>query len=293
MRHHAGIFDISHMGQFLVAGSAAEGALNALLTNDIARLAPGEAHYTLLLNERGGVIDDLIAYRLADERFLLIVNASMIDADAAWMAPHLAEAGAGFENISACCAAVAVQGPEAPAIFARMGPAAELPPRNGVATFDSPGGTAYVCRTGYTGEDGFELVCPVADAGEWWRRALGAGATPCGLGARDSLRLEMGYPLNGSDLSPDRSPLEAGLGYFVDLKKDAFMGRDALVRQKAEGLPSKLCALRMLEQGPTPAPALPRARRRSPDWRTLQRRPLAEPWHRNRHGLPAGRLFRD
>jgi aminomethyltransferase len=257
VREKAGVFDISHMGQFLVTGAAAEEALNGLLTNNIAALSPGQAHYTLLLNENGGVIDDLIAYRLSDDRFFLIVNASMIDEDSAWMAPRLAAAGAGFENLSDQCAAIAIQGPDASAVFAKMMPDAELPPRNGVATFSTPAGTVYVCRTGYTGEDGFELVCPVADGIAWWQRALDAGATPCGLGARDSLRLEMGYPLNGSDLSPSRTPLEAGLGFFVDLKKEPFIGRDVLVAQKKDGLPSKLCALRMIDKGPPPRPHYP------------------------------------
>ncbi len=257
VRENAGVFDISHMGQFLVSGPTAESALNGLLTNNIATLAPGQAQYTLLLNERGGVLDDLIAYRLADDRFLLIVNASMIEEDAAWLTPRLADAGAGFENISDQCAAIAVQGPEAAAVFGKMMPGSELPPRNGLATFETPTGTVHVCRTGYTGEDGFELICPVAGGAFWLQRALDGGAIPCGLGARDSLRLEMGYPLNGSDLSPDRTPLEAGLGFFVDLRKDAFIGRDALVAQKKHGLHSKLCALRMNEKSPPPRPHYP------------------------------------
>ena len=120
--------------------------------------------------------------------------------------------------------------------------------------FQGESGTTYLCGTGYTGEAGFELVCPAADGPAWFKASIDAGASPCGLGARDSLRLEMGYPLNGSDLSPERTPLEAGLGFFVDLKKDDFIGRSALLAQKESGLPAKLVAIEMLDKGPPPRP---------------------------------------
>ena len=241
VRSKVGIFDISHMGQFLVSGPTAESWLNGLLTNNIAKLAPGQGQYTLMLNETGGVIDDLIAYRTGENDYFLVVNASMIEDDFFWMAAHQDEQVT-LRNESDLWAGMAIQGPLAPEIFATVCPGDALPPRNGIATTS---GAAVVCRTGYTGEDGFELFCPAADGISLWEKFLAAGATPCGLGARDTLRLEMCYPLNGSDLSPDRTPLEAGLGYFVDFNKPDFVGKAALVAQKADGVPSRLCALRV------------------------------------------------
>jgi aminomethyltransferase len=253
VRERCGVFDISHMGQFVITGASAEAALNALLTNNIAKLSPGEAQYTFLLNENGGVIDDLIAYRLADDRFFLIVNASKVDEDAAWISARLGD-GITFENLSDDHGALAIQGPLAAQVFEKMfAGELTLPPRNGVATKDG----VYVCRTGYTGEDGFELVCPATEVVGWLKKSIAAGAEPCGLGARDSLRLDMGYPLNGSDLSPERTPLEAGLGFFVDLKKGDFTGRDALLAQKENGLREKLCGFEMIDKGPPPRPHYP------------------------------------
>ncbi len=240
VRQSAGVFDISHMGEFFVSGPGAEAWLNGLLTNDVAKLGVGEGQYTLLLNERGGVIDDLIVYRMEDEHYFLVVNASKIEEDAAWLRAKLPAAGVTFEDRSAEYAGLAVQGPKAGELLPF------LPPRNGVKL----SGSAIICRTGYTGEDGFELFCP-ADAGAaWFERFVQAGAKPCGLGARDTLRLEMCYPLNGNDLSPDRTPLEAGLGFFVALDKPAFTGRDVLAAQKAAGMHDKLCALKLTEKGP-------------------------------------------
>lgn len=245
VREHCGVFDISHMGEFFVRGPGAAAWLDHLLTNRASRLADGEAQYSLLLNERGGVIDDLIVYRLGPEDFLLIVNAAKIDEDAAWLATHQ-PAGVEFANRSDDFAALAVQGPASPEVFRAL-TGSDLPAeRNRVV----PLGDAYVVTTGYTGETGFELVVPAGEAAAWWDRVLAAGAKPCGLGARDTLRLEMCYPLNGSDLSPDRTPLEAGLGFFVDLEKPDFIGRDALLAQKASGLPTRLAALRVEEKSP-------------------------------------------
>jgi aminomethyltransferase len=248
VRTRCGIFDISHMGQFIVRGNGAENWLNGLLTNNVSRLGIGQGQYTLLLNETGGVIDDLIAYRTGAEAFFLVVNASMIDEDFAWMSAHLAD-GISLENESDAWAGMAIQGPEAAAIFARVCPAETLPPRNGIVTTASG---CVVCRTGYTGEDGFEFFSPAAEGIGWWEKFLAAGAKACGLGARDSLRLEMGYPLNGNDLSPERTPIEAGLGFFCDLEKGPFIGRDTLARQKAEGPALKLTAIRYLEKGAPP-----------------------------------------
>jgi aminomethyltransferase len=248
VRSKAGIFDISHMGQFFVSGPAAESWLNRMFTNNIAKLTPGQGQYTLMLNERGGVIDDLIAYRTGQDNYFLVVNASMIDEDFFWMASYQDE-HASLRNESELWAGMAVQGPLAAEIFAKVRPGEILPPRNGIS-FSKDG--AIVCRTGYTGEDGFEFFCPAAEGIACWEKFLSAGAAPCGLGARDTLRLEMGYPLNGNDLSPERSPIEAGLGFFCDLEKGDFIGRETLARQKAEGTAIKLTALQYSDKGPPP-----------------------------------------
>jgi len=248
VRKEVGIFDISHMGQFLVSGSAAAEWLNSLLTNDIGQLAIGQGQYTILLNPQGGVIDDLIAYRSGENDFFLVVNASMIDEDFAWMNSHLGD-GITLHNDSNAWAGMAIQGPEAAATFAKAFPGEPLPPRNGISRTASG---AIVCRTGYTGEDGFEFFCPAAEGVACWDQFLSAGAKPCGLGARDTLRLEMGYPLNGNDLSPTRSPIEAGLGFFCKLDKGDFIGREVLERQKAQGTELKLTALQYTDKGPPP-----------------------------------------
>ena len=241
VRKHAGVFDISHMGEFFVSGPGAAAWLNGLLTNDLSQLEVGQGQYSLMLNERGGVIDDLIVYRTEPEQFFLVVNASKIDEDAAWMRAHLPTDGrVVFDDQSAAWAALAVQGPAAASLLDH------LPPRNGVKV----GGSVILCRTGYTGEDGFELFAPAEAGIAWFERFLAAGAKPCGLGARDTLRLEMCYPLNGSDLSPDRTPIEAGLGMFVALDKGDFIGRAVLAPQKASGTHDRLVAIRLSQPGP-------------------------------------------
>jgi aminomethyltransferase len=252
VREKAGVFDISHMGQVEVAGPAAASGLEGLLTNRIAKLGLGQGQYTLMLNGLGGVIDDLIAYRTGQTEYFLVVNASRREEDVAWLTRHLPGTGVAVADRSAQFGGLAVQGPEAAQVFAAMtgdvGPG--LPPRFGIT--GEVGKGVWVCRTGYTGEDGFELFAPVAAMPDWWRRALSAGAAPCGLGARDSLRLEKCYPLNGSDLSYECSPLEAGLGSFVDLDKGDFIGRAVLLRQKEEGLTRRLVALRVTGQKAPP-----------------------------------------
>ena len=248
VREAAGIFDISHMGQFFVAGPGAGAWLNRMLANQLDKLADGQGQYSFLLNEDGGVIDDLIVYRLGADDYLLVVNASKIDEDFRWLEGRRPE-GVVLRDESGSWAGMAVQGPASPAAFEKVFPGAGLPPRNGIARLDSG---AIVCRTGYTGEDGFELFCPAADGESVFRALVAAGARPCGLGARDSLRLEMCYPLNGSDLMPDTTPLEAGLGFFVDLEKDDFIGREVLRRQKAEGVGRRLAAIAYTGKGAPP-----------------------------------------
>jgi len=250
VRTSCGVFDISHMGEIFVSGPQAMRWLQHMLANDLTKCAVGDAQYTFLLNERGGVIDDLIVYRLADDNFLLLVNAAKIEEDAAWLEAHR-EDGATVENRSDTMGAIAVQGPQAPRIFRELF-GEEMPARNKILALHRCSAMVIAATTGYTGEAGFELFFPNSLASDLWQSAINAGAKPCGLGARDTLRLEMCYPLNGSDLSPDRTPLEAGLGIFVALDKPDFIGREALIAQKDRGLPAKLTALRMTEKSPPP-----------------------------------------
>jgi aminomethyltransferase len=259
--HHAvrnalGAFDISHMGQFFVGGEASARWLNRILTNNVERLGIGQGQYTLMLNENGGVIDDLIIYRINDERWLLIVNASMIDEDLAWLRSHL-PGDVQLENASAEFAGLAVQGPKAGAWFeAFIGSATVAPGRNGIVRLERAGVPLYIARTGYTGEDGFELFFPAEHAVAVFRDVLTIGEPfgikPCGLGARDTLRMEMCYPLNGNDLSPHHTPIEAGLSFFVDLNKPEFIGRKILAEQRDQGPERRLAAFRVVGSAPPP-----------------------------------------
>ncbi len=249
VRGTVGVFDISHMGKFFVGGPAAGSWLDRVLTNRLSTLETGAARYTFLLNEQGGVIDDLYVYRIQPEKFLLIVNAAKTAEDFDWMSARL-DPGVEFSNSSAEYSALAVQGPGSPAVFRKCFGRDVPTARNRTLEFERGGEPLWVATTGYTGEVGFEVVFRNADAPSLWRALLTAGCQPCGLGARDLLRLEMAYPLNGADLSPHRTPLEAGLGFFVDLAKEDFVGKAALDRQKAEGVPCHLCALAI--QGKSP-----------------------------------------
>jgi aminomethyltransferase len=268
VRNNVGIFDISHMGQLIVEGTGAREWLNTMLTNNVDKLDVGTGQYTFLLNERGGIIDDLIVYRIGEEKFLLVVNAARTDEDFAWLekwhrlpADHRQDADAMIHltNRSADFGGVAIQGPRIAELFhALFGANADLPSRNSVADFSFDGTTVSVARTGYTGEDGIEVFFPAPDAVKFWNAVLEKGRPfgikPCGLGARDTLRLEMCYPLNGSDLSPVRNPIEAGLGFFVDLTKPNFIGRDVLLETKERGPRERLVPFRMKEKGPPPRP---------------------------------------
>ena len=277
VRNSLGVFDISHMGQFALTGHGAGAWLNGMLTNDLNHLEDGEGQYTLMLNEKGGVIDDMIVYRRKEDDFFLVVNASKEVEDWDWLNSKL-PAELEMKNHSTEFGALAVQGPDAERVWKKVMASesrggsphptsapenqadkssqtemlqyGELPKRNGIAEFP---GSVIVCRTGYTGEDGFELFAPTSDIGDWFTRFLEAGAEPCGLGARDTLRLEKCYPLNGNDLDPEHTPLEAGLGFFVKLDKAAgFVGSDVLSAQKTDGLSVKLAALKANGKGPPP-----------------------------------------
>src|SRR5437867_6497230 len=267
VRNTVGIFDISHMGQFIVDGAGAREWLNTMLTNNINKLDVGTGQYSFLLNERGGIIDDLIVYRIGDQNFLLVVNAARTEADFAWLQKHLPAVAAAvsaantvqIDNRSANFGGVAIQGPRVVELFrAVFGEGVQPPSRNEIVDVPFDATTVSVARTGYTGEDGIEVFFAATDAAKLWNAALEKGKPlgikPCGLGARDTLRLEMCYPLNGSDLSPERNPIEAGLGFFVDLAKPNFIGRDALLKTKQIGPREKLVAFRMKEKGPPPRP---------------------------------------
>ena len=274
VRNNVGVFDISHMGQFIVDGAGGRDWLNRMLTNNVDKLEVGMGQYTFLLNDRGGIIDDLIVYRIDEQKYLLVVNAARADEDFAWLQNHLNEMRSldrpGGETAASCnltsrssdFGAVAIQGPRTMALFhALFGKDIELPARNHIADVPFDATSVSVARTGYTGEDGIEVFFPANDAVTFWSAALergkplkSHGIKPCGLGARDTLRLEMCYPLNGSDLSPERNPIEAGLGFFVDLAKPDFVGRDALLKTKEFGPREKLVPFRMKEKGPPPRP---------------------------------------
>jgi aminomethyltransferase len=260
VRNNVGIFDISHMGQLIVEGAASGAWLNVMLTNNIDKLDVGTGQYTFLLNERGGIIDDLIVYRVDGQKFLLVVNAARTEEDFTWLQNHLPAANAvQITNRSAEFGGVAIQGPRIAELFhALFGQDVDLPSRNSIADFPLDGTTVSIARTGYTGEDGIEVFFRATDGARFWNAALERGKPfgikPCGLGARDTLRLEMCYPLNGSDLSPDRNPIEAGLGFFVDLTKPNFIGRDVLLNTKEKGLREKLVPFRMKEKGAPPRP---------------------------------------
>jgi aminomethyltransferase len=274
VRNNVGMFDISHMGQFLIEGVAAGQWLNCMLTNNIEKLGIGTGQYTFLLNEHAGIIDDLIVYRTGDHKFLLVVNAARTEEDFTWLAKHKEgratdrpgdlETATPWEEVSltnrsASFGGVAIQGPRVIDLFHTvLDRDVELPPRNHLADFDLDGMRIAIARTGYTGEDGVEVFFPAKDATRFWDLVLTEGEKfgikPCGLGARDTLRLEMCYPLNGSDLSPAHNPIEAGLGFFVDLTKANFIGREVLQRTKESGPAQKLVPFRMQGKGPPPRP---------------------------------------
>jgi aminomethyltransferase len=267
VRKLAGMFDISHMGEFFVNGPDALRFLNAALTNDVDALLPGQCQYSLLLNDQAGVIDDLMVYRIQAESFLLVVNAAKIAED--WRRLHALAAFVPnweftLENRSEQSAALAIQGPMSPDIVSLFlgSHIVQLPSRHQIKAFDWQGLTLLVARTGYTGEDGFELFFASDAAARVWAAVLDQGAVlglkPCGLGARDTLRLEACLPLNGQDLSPEHTPIEAGLGKFVSTRKAAdFPGKAACLEQKKSGVSRKLIAFKLIEKGAPPRPHYP------------------------------------
>jgi aminomethyltransferase len=246
VRTGAGLFDVSHMGEIVVEGRGALAAVQAVSTNDASALAVGQVQYACLCKDDGGAVDDLTVYRLGPERFLLCVNASNTEKDYEWVVARAGRTpGATIRNESDRFSLLALQGPRAEAILSRV-TRLDVPSLGyyRCAEGEVAGAPAIVSRTGYTGEDGFELYLPWEAGPDVWRRLLEAGAAdglqPIGLGARDTLRLEMKYALYGHELDDRTTPLEAGLGWVVKLDKGEFVGRAALARQKAEGLRKRL-----------------------------------------------------
>lgn len=247
VRSKAGLFDVSHMGQFRVTGKNPLAAVQSLVTNDLSKLKHGQAQYNMLCNEKGGVIDDLIVYHYSDAETFICVNAGNKDIDLEWMRSHL-PAGASLADESAETALIAVQGPESEALLGKIaspGVAEALTYYWAAPTQLFNEFPCYLSRTGYTGEDGFELYISEKHAAATWDRLLEMGRPhgliPCGLGARDSLRLEMGYPLHGHELSTEISPLEAGLGWVVKTEIAAdYIGKAALKKQRETGVTKKL-----------------------------------------------------
>jgi aminomethyltransferase len=242
VRADCGVFDVSHMGELEVEGPRAHELLQALLANDLDKVEPGGAQYTLLTNERGGIVDDLIAYRLGPGRYLLIVNASNREADFQWLKEREIP-GSDVRDVSDEYALLAVQGPRS---IERLG--LDEAPAFTFAMQELDGIECMVSRTGYTGERGVELMVPAEEAEGLWDRVLERGAVPCGLGARDTLRLEVCYPLHGNDIGPDTDAISAGLGWVCALDKE-FTGADELRRVKESGPERKLVAFVMEETG--------------------------------------------
>lgn len=251
VRSAAGVFDVSHMGKVRIHGTGAADFLNGVLTNNLARIGAGQAQYTMLCNEFGGVIDDLIVYRWSDDEVFMVPNASNAPVVVAALR-EAAPAGVVVDDHHDDHGIIAVQGPRSREALELLG----LPADHDYMTMVSAshrGEPVIVCRSGYTGELGFELVVPVIILGSVWdallEKGAGLGVVPVGLGARDTLRLEMGYPLHGQDIAQDISPVEAGLGWAVGWDKPAFAGREALVRQREQGPRRRLRGLRSVERG--------------------------------------------
>lgn len=253
VREAAGLFDVSHMGEFVVRGPQAADLVQRVTVNDSSRMEVGQAQYSAMCLEHGGIVDDLIVYRFPDH-WMLVVNASNLDKDLAWIRGHVDGLDVEVEDRSDRLALIALQGPASREILRPLA----SPDVDEVRYYRFKEGTvngaaAIVAGTGYTGEDGFELCVAAEDAVGVWRALLeagqGSGLVPAGLGSRDSLRLEVGYALYGNDLDEDHTPLESGLGWITKLDKGDFIGRDALVRQKEAGVPRRLVGLKVVGKG--------------------------------------------
>lgn len=249
VRQACGVFDVSHMGEVLVTGSESEKFVNYIFTNDIAGAPDGKIFYGMMCHPTGGVVDDLLVYKMESNRFFLVINASNIDKDVAWIMQHAKDFDVVVENQSEKYGEVAVQGPDTEEIVERvLGIACSDLAFYTCKEVEVAGETIIISRTGYTGEDGFEIYGSHAFTNEVWDKLLASGEVkPCGLGCRDTLRFEVGLPLYGDELTDEITPLEAGLGMFAKLDKD-FIGRDALVAQKSEGLKRKIVGIELKDK---------------------------------------------
>ncbi|MFT8319442.1 MAG: glycine cleavage system aminomethyltransferase GcvT [Bacillus sp. (in: firmicutes)] len=256
VRTKVGLFDVSHMGEIEVKGKRSLAYLQKILTNDVSKINDGGAQYSAMCYENGGTVDDLLTYKLADNHYLLIVNASNIEKDFAWMKKHVIDQ-VELVNLSEDYAQLALQGPLAEAVIKKMNDQIDTA-AIGYFQFQQKqllaGKEVLLSRTGYTGEDGFEVYCNSEDAAFLWKEIVAAGKEfgllPCGLGARDTLRFEATLALYGQELSADISPLEAGIAFAVKLNKEAdFIGKATLKEQKENGVPRKLAGIEMLDRG--------------------------------------------
>ncbi|PID23474.1 glycine cleavage system aminomethyltransferase GcvT [Sporosarcina sp. P7] len=255
VRTKAGLFDVSHMGEVFVSGGGALDYLQKLVTNDVSKLKIGQAQYTVMCNEQGGTIDDFLIYKLEEARYLLVVNASNIEKDVAWMEKQRID-NVVIDNQSSNYALLALQGPMAESVLQKLTdePLEEIKFFRFKEHVQVDGENVLVSRTGYTGENGFEIYgTPEAIQNLWTKILLEGkedGVVPAGLGARDTLRFEAGLPLYGQELREDISPLEAGLGFVVKVNKEEnFIGKDVLVKQKEQGVERKLVGLEMIDKG--------------------------------------------
>ncbi len=245
VRQHCGVFDVSHMGEVLITGKDAERYVNHIFTNDVRGIPVGKIVYGMMCYEDGGVVDDLLVYKMADDRFFLVINASNIDKDWAWIQQQATDFDVTLEHQSDQYGEIAIQGPESEKVMEQVLsiPCKEL----AFYTFKIMG-EVIVSRTGYTGEDGFEIYASADYINTCWDKLIEAGIKPCGLGCRDTLRFEVGLPLYGDELSETITPIMAGLGSFVKLDKKEFIGKEALADQKAKGPAKKLVGIELRDK---------------------------------------------
>ena len=242
VRQHCGVFDVSHMGEVLVSGKDAERYVNHIFTNDVRNMPNGKILYGMMCYEDGGVVDDLLVYKMADDKFFLVINAANIDKDWAWIQQQSKGFDITLDHQSDQYGELAIQGPEAEQVMEQV---LGIPCKELVFYTFKTIDDIIVSRTGYTGEDGFEIYAAPDAIRTYWDQLMAANIKPCGLGCRDTLRFEVGLPLYGDELSESITPIMAGLGIFVKLDKEEFIGKDALARQKAEGAPKKLVGIEL------------------------------------------------
>jgi len=242
VRQHCGVFDVSHMGEVLVSGKDAERYVNHVFTNDVRNMPNGKILYGMMCYEDGGVVDDLLVYKMAGDKFFLVINAANIDKDWAWIQQQSKGFDITLDHQSDQYGELAIQGPEAEQVMEQV---LGIPCKELVFYTFKTIDDIIVSRTGYTGEDGFEIYAAPNAIRTYWDQLMAANIKPCGLGCRDTLRFEVGLPLYGDELSESITPIMAGLGIFVKLDKEEFIGKDALARQKAEGAPKKLVGIEL------------------------------------------------